>query len=148
MTVAHPDRGAEQNSNVVQVNRGMSLESSQERGVAIAEREYNRLIERLEGCKSTGLADVWLAGGGLGGGLAAAALVTALSLGTSATGSTMDILWMLAILGAVIASLSLGAYFSQRHERNKEINELKTDMEIHRTTTPTAEEVNIGRVRI
>jgi hypothetical protein len=113
----------------VRVNRGMSLESSQEPGVAIPERDYIRLIDRLEGCRSTGWGDLWLTGGGVGGGLFAAALVTVISLGNTPPSGTKIILWMLVAIGACVTVLSLGAYCTQRHDRGKQISDLKKDME-------------------
>ena len=120
---------SDQESNIVRVNRGMSLESSQEPGVAIPERDYIRLIDRLEGCRSTGWGDLWLTGGGVGGGLFAAALVTVISLGNTPPSGTKIILWMLVAIGACVTVLSLGAYCTQRHDRGKQISDLKKDME-------------------
>jgi hypothetical protein len=135
MSVTQTGQGAGPSANVVQVTRELSLESSQEPGVAIPEREYDRLIDRLAGCKAGGWADIWLAGIGLGGGLGTAALVTVLSLGTTVAGSTKVILWMLVIIGVVILVLSLSAYLTQRKERGKEIDVLMEDMKMHRPRT-------------
>jgi hypothetical protein len=125
------DSGSEpdHDSNIVHVNRGMSLESSQEPGVAIPESDYIWLIDRLEDCRSTGWGDLWLAGGGIGAGLFGAALATVISLGSSGLSWTKAILWMIVAVGAIVAILSLAAYFTQRHDRDKEINELKKNME-------------------
>jgi hypothetical protein len=43
---------------------------------------------------------------------------------------------MLVAIGAVITALSLAAYFTQRHSRDKEIGELKKDMERFRKKRP------------
>jgi hypothetical protein len=130
MTIDPTDPESDQAPNIVHINRGISIRSSQERGIAIPESEYIRLIDRLERCRSTGWGDLWLAGGGVGSGLLVAALVTVISLGTTAPPGAKAILWMLVALGASVAALSLAAYLTQRHDRNNEINGLKTDMEM------------------
>jgi hypothetical protein len=133
MNNRHSDQESDQGSNIVCVNLEMSIpQSRQEPGLAILERDYVRQIERLERCKPRGWSDLWLAGGGIGSGLAASALVTVISLDTTAHWGTKAILWMLIIIGVVIAALSFVAYFTQRHDRGKEIDELKIDMEMQR----------------
>jgi hypothetical protein len=127
-----------QDPDEVRVNRGMFLKSSQEPGVAIPESVYIRLEDRLDACRATGWGDLWLAGGGVGGGLVGAALVTVLSLGTTAPSATRAILWMLAALGASVFVLSLAAYLTQRHDRDKEITGLKADMEMYRKRSDLA----------
>jgi hypothetical protein len=131
MTVDQSGSDSDQDPNIVQVIRGMSLESSQEPGVAIPESDYIRLIDRLENCRSIGWGDLWVAGGGAGAGLAGAALVTVIASGPR------PILWALVAIGVIIAGLSLTAYFTQRHDRDKEISELKKDMERFRKKRTT-----------
>ena len=46
------------------------ISERREPGVVISAREYERIIERLEGCKPGGWADLWLAGVGVGAALA------------------------------------------------------------------------------
>jgi hypothetical protein len=127
VTVGEPG----QDVNRVRLNRGLDLPQSQEPGVAITEREYRRLLDRLEGCKPHGWSDFWLAGAGIGGGLAVAAIVTVLALPATVPSADRDILKMLVILGVVVLVLCLIAYFTQRRQHGELIDELKTDMEMH-----------------
>jgi hypothetical protein len=99
--------------------------------VVISMREYERIIERLDGCKRGGLSDLWLAGVGVGGALAVGAFVGALTLPTASSG-IRDVLWALTATGAVVLILCLAAYFSLRRERGLEIGELRKDLEIHK----------------
>lgn len=123
---------------VAYISQGYTVRQSQEPGVVISERHYRRYIERLDGCRARGWSDLWLAGTGIGGGLAAAALVTVLVLPSTVPSADKAVLWMLMVVGIVMSGLCLGAYLTQRHERDKEINELKRDLELHQGDTKTA----------
>lgn len=118
-------------SSLVTVNQGMFVRERQEPGVLISERVYQHYIQRLAGCEPSGWADLWLALAGVGGGLAVAALVTYLTLPSSASAGEHDIMLMLVILGAVGLVLSVIGYFTQRQERGKDIRDLKADLELH-----------------
>jgi hypothetical protein len=107
------------------------VSQGQEPGVVISMRDYDRLIERLEGCKPGGWADLWLAGFGAGAALAVSALVGALTLPVTLSG-TRDVLWVLTAAGAVILVLCLVAYLTQRRGHEAEIGELKKDLEIRK----------------
>jgi hypothetical protein len=115
----------------VRVTLQYVLPPRQEPGVLISAREYERMIERLEGCKPSGWADLWLAGVGVGAALAAGALVGALTLPPNLPG-TRDVLWGLVATGVIVLGLCLFAYIAQRRERGAEINELKKDLDLHR----------------
>lgn len=139
MTVTHSGEESDKGQSIELVNR-VSLRPTLEPGLAISKREYARQIERLKGCKPRGWSDLWLAGGGVGSGLAASALVTMMSLDPTAPQGVKAKLWMLLIIGVVVAVLSVLAYFTQQHDRGKEINELTTDMEMYMKqsgSTPT-----------
>ena len=123
---------SEQGSTTVSVPRRISIRSSEEPGVAIPEREYNRLIERVESLRPTGRDDLWATCAGAGVGVASAALVTVLSLTTVASSDTKAILWMLAIAGAAVAALASVASRTPRRDRRKEVDDLKKDMEMYR----------------
>jgi hypothetical protein len=99
------------------------------------QREYRRLIERLDGCTPRGWGDAWLAAAGAGAGLFAAALATALALARSTYTATRSILWMLVLLGGAVFTLALGAYATQRRGQIERITELRKDMEIHMRKT-------------
>jgi hypothetical protein len=114
----------------VYVNRRYSVSQKEEPGVVISVRDYERLIERLEGCKPGGWADFWLAGVGAGVALAVGALMGALTLPVVASG-TRDVLWALTAAGIIVFVLCLVAYFTQRRDHGQEISELKRDLEIH-----------------
>lgn len=120
----------EQDSDVVWVNRPVSIVQSQESGVTLTEREYKRYIERLDGCKPHGWSDLWLAVAGIGGGLSAAAVVALIALPSNTPAAGRDVLGMLALLGAVILVLCLIAYFSQRCRLAEEIDDLKKDFQM------------------
>lgn len=126
MTASAPEQG----SNVVWVNRAVSIAQSQESGVTTTEREYKRYIERLDRCKPHGWSDLWLAVAGIGGGLSGAAIVTTVALPSSTPAAGKDILWMLTFLGAVMLVLCLMAYFSQRLHHAEEIDDLKKDFQM------------------
>jgi hypothetical protein len=67
-------------------------------------RDYERLIERLDGCKPGGWGDLWLTGVGAGVAVAVAALIGALTLPADSTG-TRGILWGVAAAGCVFFPL-------------------------------------------
>ncbi len=102
--------------------------------MVISVRDYDRLIERLDGCKPRGWADLWLAGVGAGAALAAAALVGALTL-PGTLSSTIDTLWVLTAAAFAITVLCLVGYFTQRRDHGREISELKKDLERHKPKT-------------
>jgi hypothetical protein len=120
----------EQGSDLVWVNRAVSIMQSQESGVTLTEREYKRYIERLEGCKPHGWSDLWLAVAGIGGGLCAAAVVALIALPSNTPAAGKEVLGMLAVLGAVMLVLCLIAYFSQRSHLSEEIDGLKKDFQM------------------
>ena len=64
-----------------------TVTQGEEQAVVIGVRDYNRLIERLDGCKPGGWADLWLAGVGAGVAVAIAALVGALTLPVAMSGT-------------------------------------------------------------
>lgn len=117
----------------VYVTQQYAVSQTEEPGVVISMRDYNRLIERLDGCRAGGWADLWLFGAGAGAALAVGALVTALTLSAAQSG-TRDVLWVLTAAGAVILVLCLTGYLTQRGERGREISELRKDLEIRKPT--------------
>lgn len=119
------------------VTQRYAVSQSQEPGVVISMRDYDRLIERLDGCKAGGWADLWLFGGGVGGALAVGALVTAMTLPAAQPG-TRDVLWVLTGAGAVILVLCLVGYLTQRRDHGREISELKKDLEVHKLRATAA----------
>jgi len=48
----------------VYVTQQYAVSQTKELGVVISIRDYDRLIERLDGCKAGGWADLWLFGAG------------------------------------------------------------------------------------
>jgi hypothetical protein len=106
------------------VTRKYVVSQSQEPDVVIAMSDYGRLSERLDGCKPCGWADLWLAGAGVGAALAAAALVGAMTLPATLSG-TRDVLWALTAAGAAIFGLCLAGYLTQRRDHAREIEELR-----------------------
>ncbi len=121
----------------VYVTQRYAVSQGQEPAVVISMREYERIMERLDGCKRGGWADMWLAGVGVGAALAVAALVGALTLPATSS-ATRDVLWALTATGVVVLVLCLAAYFTQRRAHGAEIGELRKDLEIHRDrATPT-----------
>jgi hypothetical protein len=115
----------------VYVTQRYAISQNQESAVVIGMRDYNRLIERLDGCKPGGWADLWLAVAGAGAALAASTLVGALTLPVTLSG-TRDVLWVLTAAGAAIFCLCMVGYLTQRRNHGKELGELKKDLEIHK----------------
>jgi hypothetical protein len=115
----------------VYVTRRYAISQSQESAVVIGMRYYDRLIERLDGCKPGGWADLWLAVAGAAAALGVSALVGALTLPSTLAG-TVDVLWALLAAGAAIFCLCMIGYLTQRRNHGKEIGELKKDLEIHK----------------
>jgi hypothetical protein len=125
------DVGARDLPQPVYVTQRYAVSQSQEPGVVLRMRDYDRLIERLDGCKAGGWADLWLFGAGAGAALVAGALVTALTLPVNQSG-TRDVLWVLTGAGVVVLLLCLVGYLTQRRDHGREISELKKDLEIHK----------------
>lgn len=120
----------------VSVTQLFTVPQSKEQAVVISVRHYDRLIERLDGCKPGGWGDLWLAGVGAGVALAAAAGVTAATLPATLTG-TKDVLWAATVAGIILALICLVAYFTQRRDHGKEIAELKKDLAMHKPELPS-----------
>ena len=116
----------------VRVTKHYEVAPSDQPGVVISVRDYDRLIERLEGCKRGGWADLWLAGVGAGVALATAALVGGLTLPVTLTG-TRDVLWAVTAAGSVVFCLCLVGYLTQRRDHAREISELRKDLELQKT---------------
>lgn len=115
----------------VYVTQQYAVSQTEEPGVVISMRDYDRLIERLDGCRAGGWADLWLFGAGVGAALAAGALVTALTLPVAQSG-VRDVLWVLTGASAVVLVLCLVGYLSQRGDRGREVSELRKDLEIRK----------------
>lgn len=107
-----------------------TIAQSEERAVVISVRDYNRLIERLDGCKPGNWSDLWLAGFGAGVAVAMGALIGALTLPVAMSG-TRDALWAVTGGGVVVLLLCLVGYFTQRRDHGREIAELRKDLENH-----------------
>jgi hypothetical protein len=121
----------------VYVTQQYAISQTEEPGVVISMRDYDRLIERLDGCRAGGWADLWLFGAGAGAALAAGALVTVLTMPVAQSG-VRDVLWVLTGAGAVILVLCLVGYLTQRGDRGREISELRKDLEIRKPMAAAA----------
>ena len=108
----------------------LTIQQSAEPAVVISKRQYSRLVERLEGCRPRGWADLWLAGVGAGAALAIAAVVGIKTLPQSPEACARNVLWVLAALGIVAAGLCVLAYLGERRDHAKEIDEVRRDLEI------------------
>jgi hypothetical protein len=115
----------------VSFTQSYTVQQSNQQAVVISVRQYERLIERLDGCKQGGWGDLWLAGVGAGVALAAAAGVTATTL-PKELATTRNVLWAATVAGIALAAVCLVAYFTQRRDHAKEIAELKKDLEMHK----------------
>jgi hypothetical protein len=115
----------------VSVTRRYTVPQGEEPGVLISARDYERLIERLEGCRPGGWGELWLAGVGGGLAVAAATAVGALTLPLTLTG-IINALWVVTVAGSVIMVLCLVGYLSQRRDHGREIDELKKDLEMRK----------------
>jgi hypothetical protein len=105
------------------------VRQGEEPAIVMSVSDFDRLIERLDGCKPGGWADLWLFGAGAGAALLVGALVGALTVPPSATRS---VFWVLTAAGAVVLALCLVGYFTQRSDHGKEIAELEKDMNLHK----------------
>ncbi len=92
----------------------MMVLESHELAVLISERQFTRYLQRLDVCRRSPWSDIWLACGGIGGGLTAAAVVTVIALPQTVPWSDKVILWMLALLGGIALMLCMITYFTQR----------------------------------
>jgi hypothetical protein len=111
------------------------VKQGEEQAVVIGVRDYNRLIERLDGCTPGGWADLWLAGVGAGVAVVMGALVGALTLPGAMSG-TRDALWAVTGGGAIMLLLCLFGYFTQRRGNDRELAELLKDLESHKPSQP------------
>ena len=102
--------------------------------MVISARDYERLIERLQGCRPGGWGELWLAGVGGGVAVAAATAVGALTLPPTLAG-IISVLWVVTVAGSVIMVLCLVGYLSQRRDHGREIDELKKDLEMRKPRT-------------
>jgi hypothetical protein len=118
-------------SDSVTFTQRYTVAQGDEQAVVIGVRDYDRLIERLDGCKPGGWTDLWLAGVGAGVAVAIAALVGTLTLPVAMSG-TRDALWAVTVCGLVVLLLCLVGYFAQRGDHSREIVELRRDMENHK----------------
>ncbi len=104
------------------------LSQRQEPGVALSLRDLDRFIERARACKPSGWTDLWLTLAGAGATLAVGALVAALTIPAAAVG----MMWALTAAGAVVFTLCLFAYLTQRRDRGRAISELEKDLMLRR----------------
>ena len=118
----------------VYVTHRYAVSQNQEPAVVIGMRDYNRLVERLDGFEVRDWADLWLAVAGAAAALCVSTLVGALTLPTVPSGTT-DILWTLTATGASIFTLCIIGYLTQRRNRRQAIGDLKKDLEIHKSLT-------------
>lgn len=115
----------------VYVTYRYAIPEGQEAAVVIGLRDYNRLIERLDGVRARDWADLWLATVGAAAALGVSALVGALTLPPALPGPT-EVLWVLVSAGTVIFCLSMIGYLTQRRHYGQEVGELKKDLEIYK----------------
>lgn len=110
--------------------RGYVIPRSLELAIVIRVGDFNRIIDRLDGCQSGSWPDLWLAAAGAAAALGVSALIGALTL-PSAMPGTVGILWALMAAGVTIFCLCVTSYITQQCHRGKEIDELKKDLEIY-----------------
>jgi hypothetical protein len=115
----------------VYVTYRYAVSQGQEAAVVIGLRDYNRLIERLDGFRSRDWTDLWLAAAGAAAALGVSALIGALTLPPALPGP-VDVLWALVSAGTAIFCLCMIGYFTQRRHYAQELSELKKDLEIHK----------------
>lgn len=120
------------------VTQQFAVPLDEQPGVVIGARDFERLIERLDGCKPGGWGELWLAGIGAGVAVAASAAVGALTLPTTLT-TLVGILWAVTVAATLVTILCLVGYLTQRRGLAKEITELKKDLEIHKPKTAVAD---------
>jgi MFS family permease len=113
----------------IRISHGLTVRQGEEPAVAMSISDYDRLIERLDGCRPRGWADLWLFGAGAGAALLVGALVGALTVQPS---GTREVFWVLAGAGFAVLALCLLGYFTQRRDHGREIAELEKDMDTHK----------------
>lgn len=110
--------------------RGYAIPQNLELAIVIRVADFNRIIDRLDGCQSGSWSDLWLAAAGAAAALGVSALIGALTL-PSAMPGTVGTLWALMAAGTTIFCLCVTSYITQRCHHEKEIDELKKDLEIY-----------------
>ena len=113
----------------VYVTHCYTVPQARESAVVIGVRDYNRLLERLDALKSQDWSELWLAVAGAGAALAVSALVGALTLSASLSG-TINVLWALTAAGSAVFCLCVIGYLTQQRGYKKGICELKRDLEM------------------
>jgi hypothetical protein len=118
----------------VSITQRYTVPQGEEPGVVMSARDLDRLIERLDGCQPGGWGELWLAGVGAGIAVAAATAVGALTLPVTLTG-LVAVLWAVTGAGTLITVLCLAGYLTQRRDPEREISELKKDLEKYKPRT-------------
>jgi hypothetical protein len=118
--------------DLVYVNQSYSVRQSQEPGVLIGERQYQRFIERLDDCKEHGWSELWLAAAGIAAGVAATAAISSATLPAGKLSSaTRGDLKVAAISGLVVLAVCLIAYLTHRQDHGREVDHLMKDLRMY-----------------
>jgi len=129
------------------LHRGLLLEKTEEPGMSLSRRQWDRHLERIRRCKE-GWNVLWLAAATTFLGIAVTALVTAISVPLAPTpksiarygppqtlsqlsNSARNYLLLAAGFCVLLFLASLAAYLTRRKDRDTEIEEIIKDMRVH-----------------
>lgn len=115
------------------VSTTITLQNTEEPGVGMTLRQFNRYMERLDRCKEP-LVGLWLAFAGVSAGVAGSAFVGLYALPISGLpAGTKGNLEIICGAGLLLACLCLVAYFALRSRQEDAIDQLKQDMNLLKT---------------
>jgi hypothetical protein len=105
-----------------------TAERTTEQAVILSDRVWRRTITKLEGCKERGLAELWIAVGGISAGGAASAIIGLATLPAPTVRVEKDNLQIITIFCIIITLLCALGYFTTREKNNKAIEMVIGDM--------------------
>ena len=134
------------------LHRGLLLQKTQEPGMSLSRRQWDRHLDRIRKCKE-GWNVLWLAAATTFFGVAVTALFTAISIPLAPTpksiarfgppqtlsqlsGSARNYLFLIAGFCALLFLASLAAYLTRRKDRDGEIEEIIKDMRVYEPEAP------------
>jgi hypothetical protein len=116
----------------VTFTQALSVEQTTETGVLLSDRNWQRIIDKLEACKERGLAEIWIAVGGIALGGAIAAGIGIITLPPSAVSHDRGYLIMIIVFGIILTAICALGYFITREKNNKAIEMIIGDMLVQR----------------
>ena len=125
-------KASEGSGNII-FTQGLSVEQTTERGIILSDRMWQRTIIKLEACKERGLAEVWIAVGGIALGGVASAWIGLKTLSGTALATDKGYLIMTIVFGFLLAAVCALGYITTREKHNKTIEMVIGDMRAQRS---------------